>query len=100
MSMVFAPPRCASNLAIARQDRLQFKRARQIPQIDCLQRGCGAPAEKAAVVVDVPQLLLYPVLVVGENFNEQVEHVDSFTATVPSRASPDYSAALRASGPS
>jgi len=44
------------------------------------------PAEKAAVVVDVPQLPLYPVLIVGETFNEQVEHVDSFTATIPSRA--------------
>jgi hypothetical protein len=31
-------------------------------------------------------LPLYPVLIVGETFNEQVEHVDSFTATIPSRA--------------
>jgi hypothetical protein len=88
MSMVLLLLVCASNLAIARPDHLPNNSSERIksPQIDRLQRGCGA-SEKAAVVVDVPQLLLYPVLVVGENFNEQVEHVDSFTATVPSRAS-------------
>jgi hypothetical protein len=31
------------------------------------------PVEKAAAVVDVPQLPLYPVLIIGENFNDQVD---------------------------
>jgi hypothetical protein len=77
MSMVLLLLVCASNLAIARPDHLPNNSSERIksPQIDRLQRGCGA-SEKAAVVVDVPQLLLYPVLVVGENFDEQVEHVD------------------------
>jgi hypothetical protein len=37
----------------------QFKQADQISP---------HPAEKAAVAVDVPQLPLYPVLIVGEKF--------------------------------